>query len=374
MTRTGKCKILHLISSFEVGGTETSLLELLKSRAPNEEFEHHVCTLYDRGELKGEFKKVAELHTLGLDSKISLPWGVVKFRRLVFRTNPNLVASYLAADNLVASLGCIGSKMPVVCGKRDTNTGKSALARIVDTISARFSRFTISNSLEGKRELLSYGIPKEKLAYIPTGRNADAFSLEKDRITGREIYGEDAGEIVIGCVSRIAKHKGQIDLIRVMPKLLEKNKEVLLVFVGGGDGKSLLEESEKLGVKNNVKVLGRKPHSEVITLLKSFDIFAFPSYREGFSGAIVEAMMAELPIVASDIPENKDVLEDKKEGLLFPVGDLDPLCSALDKLINDKKLREKLAKNARKRAIEEYSLESVSKKYVVEWKRAVDKN
>jgi glycosyltransferase involved in cell wall biosynthesis len=135
-------------------------------------------------------------------------------------------------------------------------------------------------------------------------------------------------------------------LIEAMPALLAECPDLCLVLAGDGPlGAVLKEQAAALGVAQAVRFLGVR--TDVSSILPAFDIFALPSLTEGLSIALLEACAAGLAIVASDVGGNPEIAQDGVRGLLFPVGDQARLQGALQSLLQDSTLRQRLGESAR---------------------------
>lgn len=160
--------------------------------------------------------------------------------------------------------------------------------------------------------------------------------------------------ITIGYVGRIAVEK-KIDLLKkVFDELSEEYPELTLLLVGDGT-----EEMKKQIYGKNIIFTGFVNNVE--DYLNKIDIFVLPSLTETTSLATLEAMSCELPVVASRVGSMKEYIEDEKNGMLFDSGDMEELKKKIKILIEDKKLREKLGRNARKTVIKMNSWDNVAK-------------
>ena len=108
----------------------------------------------------------------------------------------------------------------------------------------------------------------------------------------------------------------------------------------------MINQSERLGVSGNVIFLGERPKEEIPGLLLSFKIFIFPTLWEGLSTALMEAMVMGLPIIASDIDENKELIIHKKNGILIPIKNSEAMKEAVTALLSDEQLRISIGKQA----------------------------
>ncbi|MDH5380085.1 MAG: glycosyltransferase, partial [Cyclobacteriaceae bacterium] len=111
------------------------------------------------------------------------------------------------------------------------------------------------------------------------------------------------------------------------------------------------------GLNGQVKLLGHR--TDVEQLLAAADVFVFPSRFEGLPGALIEAAAAGLPIIASDIPNNREVAGENKNALFFPVNDHQVLSACIEKMATDPDLRSKFAKESLRIFNERFTLEKV---------------
>jgi glycosyltransferase involved in cell wall biosynthesis len=164
---------------------------------------------------------------------------------------------------------------------------------------------------------------------------------ETDRKKKREELGIPENAFVILSVGELNENKNHETVIKAVAEL--NNKNCFYVICGKGhkenDFKNL---SVSLGIEEQVKLLGFR--SDVHDICKLADAFAFPSYREGLSVALMEAMAAELPIVCSKIRGNTDLVEDGIGGYLIEPTDAKGFAKAFSKIINDEKLRGSMGK------------------------------
>lgn len=105
------------------------------------------------------------------------------------------------------------------------------------------------------------------------------------------------------------------------------------------------------GLETRIKLIGRVNRKEIIELYRNATIFAFPSYYEGLPGSLLEAMSCELPIVATKVPGNIDLIEHNRNGILVPVKDSNALSESILKLLDNNSMCENLGKEARKKSL-----------------------
>lgn len=203
--------------------------------------------------------------------------------------------------------------------------GKLALlgVQLLDRFSLSKVDLMIANSkvlVESHRKTI--GLDLQKAIVIHRGR---AIPM------GRRHRASDSEQKTWLCVGRLIERKGQKDLLPAFAKLLETRPKDRLVLAGDGDYRNEVELMIKqLGIGNSVDLLGTVKN--ISELLNSSDFFVFPSYFEGLPGALIEAMLARIPIICSDIPENKECV-DESMVLFHRVGDQADLLAQMEKAL-----------------------------------------
>ncbi len=187
---------------------------------------------------------------------------------------------------------------------------------------------------------------------------------------GRRQAGRGKGRrkgLVIGSVGRLDAMKGHDVLIRAIAQL----EGVQVVILGEGGERTALEKlAFELGVSDRVSLLGWIDNPR--TYLEEFDIFAMPSRSEGFPLAVVEAMLAGLPVVATRVGSIPEAVRDGETGLLIDKDDVDGLMSALRQLRDDAELRVCLGEQGREIALRNFTVDVMVKRYESLWRELVD--
>ena len=169
---------------------------------------------------------------------------------------------------------------------------------------------------------------------IPNGVDVEAIEAAAPlRHSMRQRLGVAGAEIVVVVVGRLeSTHKGHIYLLEAVASapIRELGAPIRLLFVGEGASRRELEDAARQrGLERRVIFYGAAPHTEVPALLAASDIFALPSVVEGMPLAILEAMAAGLPVIATAVGAVPQVIEDGQTGLLVPPGDAAALAQAL---------------------------------------------
>lgn len=200
----------------------------------------------------------------------------------------------------------------------------------------------------------------KQVEYIP-GVGIDLNKINTDKSIIKDIKNKlnikenDSILLSVGELNANKNHKIVLEALRVM-----KNKQIKYFICGEGHLKSELENLVvEYNLKDQVKFLGYR--NDIMEVLSIADVFIFPSFREGLSKALMEAMALGKPIIASDIRGNRDLIDYNKGGLLFDPLNIDELSSCISQMIGNKSMRNKMSKyNIEK--IKFYSLNNVLEK------------
>ncbi len=217
------------------------------------------------------------------------------------------------------------------------------------------------------REAVEDGFRREQLYWMPNPTDVTVFAPaeagELSRLRAeREL---DGGVPVFLYVGRLAAEKGLKWLVEGFARAWKAEPRAVLVLLGDGPLRGELQElARSLGMgPETVRMPGRVRPVEVALWLKVADVFALTSPSEGFSCALAEAMSCGLASVVSDIEANSQLVQDGVEGRLVPVGDVGRIGEAFSELMRSGELRREMGQAARRRIVENYSLDKVVARY-----------
>ena len=184
----------------------------------------------------------------------------------------------------------------------------------------------------------------KKVCYVP-GVGVDTAFFYENAGKREELLGEisaDKDSVILLSVGELSDRKNHGVSIKALSQI--RNDKVHLVIAGTGEKREeFLSLAKDLGVDGRVHLLGFR--TDIPALLKSADIFLFPSVQEGLPVALMEAMSSGLPVICSEIRGNTDLI-DESCGILCPATDVDAFKTAIEKLIADGALRSSMAKSA----------------------------
>lgn len=230
----------------------------------------------------------------------------------------------------------------------------------LDMMMLRFSDRIITVAESIKEKLIGQGVSEKLICTITnsvlTTDIAEGKMLER-RTETRMRYNIDNDEIAIGYVGRLSEEKGLEFAIYAVKELIELGRRIKLVLIGDGPQRLKLENVAKdQNIKRTVLFAGFQ--SNVNDLLPGIDIFILPSLTEGTPMALLEAMSYGIPTVASAVGGVPKVIDDRKNGMLVPPGDVNKLVEALNFLIENQKYRNELSVAGKVKVQQKYGLKN----------------
>jgi glycosyltransferase involved in cell wall biosynthesis len=333
---------MQVVLSLRVGGLERVVLDLVRNAS--EEFRFIVCCLEEPGDWGEEAP-----HVVALDKRPGLDWRLFwKVARLARTEKVDVIHTHNSAAHLYGAIGGKLAGVKVLHTEHGKNLGEEARAFRLNRWAGRFTDLTVAVSERIGREARDHeGVPADRLALVPNGICAERFALPR-RSTGRRV----------GTVGRLVREKNYPLLLRTVTTM--PNTE--LVFVGNGP---LREELER-EAGPQVRFLGQR--ADIAELLAGFDVFALSSSTEGMSIALLEAMAAACPIVVTAVGGNTELIQHEVTGLVVPPDDETALRAAIERLLTDRVLANRLGMAARDVAHERYSVTAMTQRYEEMWR------
>ena len=363
----GKPTVLHLIEKLQIGGAEVTVLKLVTHLCDGK-YQPLVCTLTG-GPLKAQIEDggvpVITLN-IGRRSIVLFPLFALdiiriltELVRLVRRCKADIIHAHLPGCAILAGIVGKLSHAKVVASfpgpklfpyDRSENDLRNYLRKTFYRVTGRLVDRFIAVS-EGIGEVLcqTAWVEPRKIIVINSGVDVGEYEKPIDLGTAYADLGLAFNDIVIACVARFVPEKGHKVLLAAAQTVIQRhpNAKLLLVGLGPtmGDMKRLAVE---LNLEKHVKFLGYWP--DLAPILASATAFVLPSFEEGISLALLEAMASGKPVVATDVPGNDAVVVSNKTGLLVPPGDAAALADAISYLISHPSIARKMGAKGRKRA------------------------
>jgi len=216
-----------------------------------------------------------------------------------------------------------------------------------------------SNYMKGHVQGL-FGLPFDKISVIPNGINLNNFTgIDRD-YDFRRRFAMDNEKIIL-YVGRLVYEKGVQHLISAMPKILENYHDSKLVIAGkGGMIDELKSQVESMGLSNKVYFTGYLNQKEVQKMYKCADVAVFPSTYEPFGIVALEAMLAGIPTVVSDIGGLNEIVEHGVNGMKSYTGNPNSIADSVLSLLFDPQLAMNVTKNAKNKVKDEFNWQKIA--------------
>ncbi|MFH1745152.1 MAG: glycosyltransferase family 4 protein [bacterium] len=369
-----KKTILFLVTQSELGGAQRYVFDLAKSL--KEEYNIHVG--FGEQGANGELAKKLDEEKISwraiphLKRKISL-WDdflslfqIIKYIRIA---KPDIVHLNSSKISILGSLAAKICRVKKIVYTVHGWVFNEPMPKEKKNFYIRAEKFTAkwknkiicvseADRLAGIQNKIA---PEEKMIVVHNGIEEikNYFSREEARKNINFALPDDKkiklNDVVIGSIGNLYKNKGFEYLINATKILATNGLNAKTVIIGEGEERKELENwIEQLGMEKNIYLAGRI--DEASRLLPAFDIYACSSVKEGLSYTIIEAMMAGLPIVVTDVGGNKELIADKQEGIVVKSENAEELAKGISSLLNLAEENPKIKENARSKAHFEFSL------------------
>ena len=329
--------VAHVFHRFDTGGLENGVVNLI-NRLPADRFRHAVIALTEIGAFSRRIQR-DDVELIALNKPPGQGfWMFPRMRRVLAALQPAIVHTRNLAA-LEMSVPAAWAGVPVrVHGEHGWDIsdpdGQSRKFRLVRRVYRPFVHHYVALSRHLERYLLDHiGVAPRRVAQLYNGVDTQRFRPnpgERSAIAGSPFASADLW--LVGTVGRLSPVKDQVLLARAFVRALELAPEararLRLVFAGDGPLRSQIERVLQEGGASELAWLAGD-RSDVPDLMRGLDAFALPSLAEGISNTILEAMATALPIVATNVGGNVELLQDGVTGRLVPPRDPDTMAQAL---------------------------------------------
>lgn len=360
-------RVLQLISSAGFYGAENVVLELSSGL---EELGSDVTVGTFKNRQNPNLELYDKARELGLKSEIFECKGKVDFRAVahissfVRDNSVDIVHCHGYKSNVYAYLANIWNRKPLVSSCHNWLNGDSKMSayNYFDKLLLKRFNAVISVSAAGGEILKEVGVARERIHVIENGINIKRFAGPFDTSKLRAGFAPDAKSRIIGTVGRLTNEKGHTYLLNAAKKILAKEDCVFMIVGAGALGDKLESEARELGIGDRVIFTGKRP--DIPELLSVMDVFVLPSVMEAQPMALLEAMAARKPIVATTVGDIPMMLKNGKAGVLIPPADAGAISDAVLTLLKDASMSRSLAEAAYKEVNDNYSSRRMAEEYV----------
>lgn len=351
-------RILQIIPTLVRGGAEKQLA-LLATGLPRDRFDVHVCVLTHTGPLESTLRE-AEIPLSFIDKRWKIdPFAYWRLRKEIKRLQPDIVQTWLFAANAYGRQAAMSTDVKhILASERCVDPWKGRVQLSIDRVLAKRTERIITNSTGVQEFYVERGLPGEKFVVIPNGIRPFAPAETTSREALLQELKLPAETKLIGAVGRLWPQKRVKDLIWATDLLQCIRDDTHMLVIGDGPQRWRLERyAEQANVAGKVHFLGER--SDVPRILPHLDLLWLASGYEGQSNAVLEGMSAGLPIVASDIPGNRDLVVHEQTGFLVDVGDRGSFAQRAQQLLDNPELAQRLGAAGRQRVLDEFSVEKM---------------
>ncbi|MCA9471139.1 MAG: TIGR03088 family PEP-CTERM/XrtA system glycosyltransferase [Nitrospirales bacterium] len=363
--------ILHLINRLATGGLENGLVNLI-NHMPIARYRHVIVCLTDFTDFRDRITR-ADVDVLAIHKKSGIDWrSYMRIWRVIRRLNPVIVHTRNLPTMEYAIVAMFAGVPIRVHGEhgRDVHDqyGTSVKFRLFRKFLSLWIHIFITVSEDLARWFeTSIGIDHSRIRHIYNGVDSQRFhpaTRSQPRMFPPEFSSPEY--VVVGTVGRLQAVKDQTTLVnaflhlrQAFPELL---KSVRLVLVGDGAMRDNLEGLVKAeGIGEYVWMAGER--HDIPDLLRAFNVFVLPSEAEGISNTILEAMASGLPVIATDVGGNTELVQHGKTGYLVPPKNPSAMAQAIAMYAKDEKLVEQHGRAGRALVEERFSLHAMIDRY-----------
>lgn len=352
-------KVLQVIPSMNVGGREKVVLDILQ-HMDKSRFLSEVACLAGMGSLYEDFKaRQVPLHFLHKNPGFS-PAVYFRLWRLINERRYDVVHSHNPGAFLYGAVAAILAKTPVIInsehgyGSRISKRKYWAEAFLMNRIDRTFA---VSEAL---RETLASRpfADRDRIRTLHNGIDCELFqSKDKNSILGHNL-GIGSADLVVGCVGRLADIKDHDTLIRSFRLVHDDLPRTKLLVVGDGENRRALETlAQMLGLERHIIFTGQR--NDIPALLTCMDVFVLSSLNEGISITLLEAMSSGLPVVATSVGGNLEVLRNGSCGILVPPRNPEKMAEAILSIISDPTKANALGTTAQERVKQAFFIKNM---------------
>jgi glycosyltransferase involved in cell wall biosynthesis len=360
--------ILFVTVGYTLGGAENMIAQIaprLKMRGYNV----RVLTFKGWGpiseKLKGNGIECIALHGKG-KFDLRILW---RYFFYLMENPPDLIIAFLHRAYIPTRIFGFFLGIPNISAVQDSLQWMNSFQLLFEKITAIFCTIIYSCSNAVTSFLLQdIGMKREKVVTIPNSVDVDSFSIKINKEEKIRELGLSSNLKIVGTVCRLHEPKKGVKILLEATKKLKKEICFNLLIVGTGkDEKMLRLTAERDGI--NAHFLGER--EDVREILRVLDVFVLSSLYEGLPVSVLEAMACGIPVIATNVGGNKEVVLNGKTGFLVKPGNPYELAEKIKELLEDAKMRKDFGKAGFKRVKEKFSIEETVNSIERLWKRAL---
>lgn len=362
-----KSKVLHIIDSFEQGGTERQAVQLARLLKEGGRFQVYLACLQKRGLLLDEAEQLGlgEIFEYPLNSFYDRNFmsQMRRLARFIKEHEIGIVHTHDFYTNIFGMMSARLARVPArIASKRETEGFRSPMQKRAERLAFRLSCALIANSEAVRNQLIGEGVPARKIVTLYNGLDIKRVTPEKE-LTREETLSvlglpvETARPLVTIVANVQHRVKDHSMFLRAAARVRAARPQIAFVIAGeGGLMKELKGLAAQLGVGRDTFFIGRC--ERVAELLSVSDVCVLSSRAEGFSNSILEYMAAARPVVVTDVGGAREVVIEGETGFIVPSGDDESMAARILSLLAEPERAREMGRRGRRIVEEKFSCEA----------------
>ncbi|MBL8814870.1 MAG: glycosyltransferase [Planctomyces sp.] len=359
-------RIAFVIPTLDQSGAERQLM-MLATRLPKDRFQAKVFAL-NRGGFYADAIQAAGVEVEVLQKQFRFdPLTYIRLKGRLSHFRPQIVQSWLfAANSYVRFPGVCPAGTRVIISERCVDSWKSRWQLILDRWLSQRMLLMTANSRSVAAFYEKAGVPSGRIAVIPNGIDVPQEAVDKSAL--RQEFGIRSDERVLGFVGRLAPQKRLKDLIWAFQLLHQAVDNTRLVIIGDGpERQTLVQLAQHFGCYDKIVFTGHR--SDAYKLMQGLDVFCLASEFEGMSNSLMEAMSLGIPVIASGIDANRELVQHEQTGLIFATGSSPEIAKSAKRLFENPELAKKLGQAGREWIRQHHSIDRMVQAHVALYDR-----
>lgn len=360
-------RVMHVLDRLDVGGTEKAMMKMIGGLEPDL-FEHYICTLRGTTSAAKQWASGVTLLNAGREGA-AFQFNVPRLVRVMKTVRPTIVHSR-NWGGIEAIVAARVAGVPVALHSEhgyelDMRSGLPLHRRLLRHLVYRMGNAvaTVTEELRNYHAIQAWWKP-QTIKVLYNGVDGGDFSPQPQvRDAVRRQLGIPCDAVVVGSVGRMVLLKDFITLLKAATVLMMEIPKLHIVLVGSGPELSSLREYVASCDQLAGRVIFTGTVDHVADLLNAMDIFVLPTLMEGMSNTLLEALAVGLPVIATRVGGNPEIVAEGVCGHLFAPQDVPGLASLLRTLLRDSRLRAEFGRAARERALRDFSLQAMVRRY-----------
>jgi len=359
--------ILHLVHHFELPGIG-GFVRVLVPHLDKQSYSWHVGALSGRGTLQENFRCLGAQVVDFSDRQNGSRNPIKRIRDYVVAHQIRIVHTHSVRTSLAAAVALAGLHQTIHLATEHLfyspwDRRRGVAYTLLDRFSLYLPDHIVAISHRMYHQIVALpGVSARRVTVIRTAVDCEAFYVPDQRESCRSEFGLAPESRVVGYTGRLEKQKRLDLLLEGFSQVLARHPQAHLMIVGEGWLRPKLEAlAASLGISHAVIWTGFR--QDIPRLLAAIDIYMLPSANEGFSASMLEAMAAGKPVIATDVGGAKEVVIDKRTGILIPPGSASAIASAIIDLLDHPEKQAALAQAGRSRVVQEFGVQRMVAAY-----------